>query len=604
MNLIVNFVFVLIYVSISIDAYYDVKDGRFNIESEAPKLGNKKEEYEIHLIDNNSTKLGQNFADSLVYNEGSFGHSSGTSNPNEKGEVTAAEEMGQYRQYKGNIAAGGGYSSDTQQIVAQLCYNATISSTSDQQTYIQLNTALTYSELENKLGISISARGKYGMFSAEAKASYMRSIQDKDYATSLNYFEYATSNVAVQLAGYGTNALTESGKDIYQEGKNKFFGLVCGDHYITSYQQGALLTMGLNIRFASSNAKQKFEARISAKFGNIASAAGSIEAIASKYNITGSVIIQAFQMGGEPSQLSKILNKDNEGQYYALTCSLLTMTNCISAASGLLDYARDEFTKQFSFQTNTGLTPLGIAFTQYNPIEYIGLSSDSLVTQEVINIRNELSDKLKENEYYQEKLYPFFNKGYPVDLDTNFQTGLNRILSKSKNNLAVLMDPHGGAVDCFNYPNLCRIKKSDIDSKLETITAGDLKFVEKIKYKITIFGGMLYNKGKDFNTYSWIVVPNDGTGKERVSSVIMWYISNYTFGYDTLNHVPVTTRLYEVKFFGNLTSSGNAFEGSMCSRVEGSTWNPCQYGYIERILLSEFFFEPYTFDKKTEIEKN
>lgn len=165
------------------------------------------------------------------------------------------------------------------------------------------------------------------------------------------------------------------------------------------------------------------------------------------------------------------------------------------------------------------------------------------------------------------------------------------------------MDAHDGAVGCFNYPNNCRLIKGHIDSKLETITAADLKFVDKIKYKITIFGGMVYNKGMDFDTYSWIVVPNDDTEKERVSSVIICYISHEIFDYNTLNHVPLTTRLYEVKFFGNITSSGMAFQGSMCSRVEDSSWNPCQYGYIERILLSEFFFEPYS-DEKIEIEKN
>ncbi|XP_043472600.1 uncharacterized protein LOC122505183 isoform X2 [Leptopilina heterotoma] len=595
MNLIVNFIFVLIYVSISTNAY-DATDGQFNLESGASQVGNN--------IDNNSTKLGQNSADSPVYNEGSSGNSSGISKLNEKGEVTATEEMGQYRQSRGNIVAGGGYSSDMQQIVAQLCYNATISSTTDQQTYIQLNTALTYSELESKLGISISASGKYAMFSAEAKANYMRSIQDKDYSTSLNYFEYSTNNVAVQLAGYGTNALTESGKDIYKDGKNKFFGLVCGDHYITSYQQGALLTMGLNIRFTSSNAKQKFEARISAKFGNIASAAGSIEAIASKHKITGSVIIQAFQMGGEPSQLSKILNKDNEGQYYALTCSLLTMTNCISAASGLLDYARDEFTKQFSFQTNTGLTPLGIAFTQYNPIEYIGLSSDSLVTQEVINIRNELSSKVKENEYYQEKLHPFFNNGYFHNdvLENDFLTAANLMLSKTKNNLAVLMDPHGGAVDCFNYPNKCRITKSDIDSRLETIESGDFKFLDRVKYKITIFGGALYLKGA-ISSNLWIIVPNDKLGKNSVIVVKSCFISDHSFDYNTLNPIPAASLFYEVKYSGNLTSNGREFKGSWCYRCHGChTWATCIDDYIESILLSEFFFESYTSDKKTEIE--
>lgn len=82
-------------------------------------------------------------------------------------------------------------------MVSQVCYNATVSSTSAQQGYVQLDTALSFSELENKLGISVSISGKYGMFSVDAQASYIRSVQDKDYSISLNYYEYATNNIAV-----------------------------------------------------------------------------------------------------------------------------------------------------------------------------------------------------------------------------------------------------------------------------------------------------------------------------------------------------------------------------------------------------------------------
>lgn len=68
--------------------------------------------------------------------------------------------------------------------------------------------------------------------------------------------------------------------------------MLCGDHYITSYQQGALLTMGLNIKFSNSNAKKKFEAKAGATFGDIARATANIQSVVTQYNITGLVIIQ------------------------------------------------------------------------------------------------------------------------------------------------------------------------------------------------------------------------------------------------------------------------------------------------------------------------
>ncbi|XP_018016674.1 uncharacterized protein LOC108673369 [Hyalella azteca] len=275
-------------------------------------------------------------------------------------------EVVQYN--SGNIIVGAGYSSDSQQIAPHICYNATVSSTAGQQAYVQLNTAISFSDLESQLQMSVDISGKFLMFSAEAGASYLRSAQDKDYSLSLNYYEYATNNVAVQFAGYGEAALTEVGKDFYNGGKNPYFGLLCGDNYITSYQQGALLAMGINIKFSSSVAKQEFEEKAGATFGSIISASERIKNVATQYNITGAVMMQAFQVGGDPSQLSKIFSKDSSGKYYALTCSLTTMDDCVLAASGLLDYAKESFSTQFSFQNNTGLglTPLGIAFSQFN----------------------------------------------------------------------------------------------------------------------------------------------------------------------------------------------------------------------------------------------
>ncbi|XP_051168963.1 uncharacterized protein LOC127286546 isoform X2 [Leptopilina boulardi] len=576
-------------ISISTDAHdADVTDKAANLQSRKSEQDNMEIGYQIHLLDKNDpTYSGNNSipSDSLVYKVFA-GYQSG----NEMKEVTP-----QMRQYKnGNIIAGAGYSGDTQQIVPQVCYNATVSSTSEQQAYIQLDTSISYLELESKLGISVSISGKYEMFSAEAKASYIRSVQDRDYATSLNYYEYATNNVAVQLAGYGDKALTESGKGFYNDGKNPYFGLLCGDHYITSYQQGALLIMGLNIKFSNSQEKKEFEAKVGTAFGNIVSAAEKIQSISTMYKISGSVVIQAFQIGGEPSQISKILNKDSTGQYYALTCSLLTMANCIKAASGLLDYGKDEFSKQFSFKNNTGLTPLGIAFSQYYPIEYIGLISPaSLVTTEVIKYRDELTSKLKENDYYQQKLYPFFNMGYPIELEAAFVNNANSVLSKANNNIRILMKAHKGAADCFNLPDKCKSIKDSIDSQLENITISDLKFLEYIKYTITIFGGMLYNKGRNHDTYSWVAVPNNKPGQERLQKVNYIFITDKKLEYDTDNHIPVTSDLYQVKFTGDINSSGTQYVGTMCSRVKRFDWNPCQRGYPERKLISPFFFEAY-----------
>jgi hypothetical protein len=50
-----------------------------------------------------------------------------------------------YKNLGDNIVAGGGYSTDSQQVAPQACYNASASVPSGSQAYVELNTALSFS---------------------------------------------------------------------------------------------------------------------------------------------------------------------------------------------------------------------------------------------------------------------------------------------------------------------------------------------------------------------------------------------------------------------------------------------------------------------------
>ncbi|KAK9501773.1 hypothetical protein O3M35_012444 [Rhynocoris fuscipes] len=489
----------------------------------------------------------------------------------------------------GNIVVGAGYSSDSQQMAPQICYNATISSTSEPQGFMQLDTAISFTRLENILGVSVGLGGLFEMFAAGAELDYIRSVEDKDYSLSLNYLQYSVSNVAVQLGGYGEDALTDLGKAFYKDGKNPYFGLICGDNYISSYQKGALLIMGLNIKFVSSIVKNEFIQTAGVTFGNIISATESIKTVASKYKIIGSIIIQAFQIGGDPSRLSKVLEKDTSGKYYILTCSLTAIDNCVKAASGLLDYAKNDFSTQISLpQKPDVFTPLGVAFSQFIPIEHIGLTPPvSLVTLEVRQYRDELSNKLKENEYYLEKIYPFLNQGYPVELDITFMKNINLLLSKANSNINLLMQDHNGAADCFNLPDKCKIIKSRIDSQLQTITKDDLKFLKDIKYTITTLGGLFYNIGQDLAT-SWRGVTHESGGYilAKVQNVSVTF-SEYSYHIFVHKSGYNPSSLYEYNFHGSSLDE-ITYSGSLCYYPQ--TCRPL----TETKQLSPYYFETYS----------
>jgi hypothetical protein len=495
----------------------------------------------------------------------------------------------------GNIAAGAGYSTDSQQVAPQICYNATVSSISGQSGSLELDTAQSFVDIQNEVRQSVSVKGGIGMFSASAETSYLQSMEDKDYSMSLNYYYYSYATAAVQLAGFGVNALTESGQGFYDNGNNPYFGLICGDQYITSYDEGAMLLMGVNIQFSSNYEKEQFTAHAGASFGDIFSASGDIQKIASTYGISGSVVMQAFQIGGDPSQLSYILNKDGNGNYYVLTCSLEAMSNCISAASGMLDYAKYNFTTQFSFENNTGLTPLGTGFMAYEPIYYIGLTPPpSLVTPNVTEDRLTLANALLENQYYEQKFYQFLY-GYPVVWNTTSSIYLSAqaLFQKAQGNVAVLMspsNPEAGGLGCFTFPDQCDTLTKTIQGNLVPINASDLNFFGEAKYILPSEFGPYYFFGSGYNIYPIQV----GTNGDTFNDLIAVDITDSYF-YFALHYRAGGTGDGKIwTQCGNETSTdGMDYQGIVTQTFGYSCGSSQTYHGTWSKTISPFYFEAY-----------
>ncbi|KAL0210519.1 hypothetical protein RCL1_004955 [Eukaryota sp. TZLM3-RCL] len=222
-----------------------------------------------------------------------------------------------------------------------------------------------------------------------------------------------------------------------------YFGLICGDRYVSAFDRGLLLVLSLNIKFANREEKQSFEVIAGAFFGSIVSASTNIQKFANENNLNGFVSIQAFQRGGDPSRLAHILRKDAAGEYYALSCDSKNMKNCVSAASGLLNYAQSDFTKQFNFGKGVGLTPLGTGFTEHRPIKYIGLTpSKSFVISSVQQQRITLANELKKAQYYEGNFEQLL-KYYLVSWNSGSRLYQSIISSydKAKTNINLILSP-------------------------------------------------------------------------------------------------------------------------------------------------------------------
>ncbi len=439
-----------------------------------------------------------------------------------------------------SIIKGIGFSSDTQQLVSEACYAAGNTTLAAPQSSLNFDYTTTFSQLEEDINFSVSASGGFGMFSASASASYLRNMQDKDYSLSLNYYGISSSNIDVQFAGAGEEMLNSAGKSYYQA--DPYFGIICGDYVVTSYQLGAMLLMGLNLNFESEYEKEKFTSSTGASFGDIFSASSSVQKTVTSLKLKGSVSVQAFQIGGEPQLLSKILSKNSSGEYYVLTCNLDAMDNCVNAANGLLNYASQNFTSQFNFSPQEKIYPLSNMFSA-QPIDLFGLQMPkSFINSTVVEARDNLANSYLENSYYQQKIYELEN-GYPVAFDTtsDFYKDLTKFSEIVDNNIEVLTSNSNPAMSseaCYSEPQSCIQISQNILSKVQNITSGDLAFMDTIQYKFTAYlGTTFYNNGNNGTSIeTWELYTGDekidGRFIEQLYTVdIYGNTYNYSFQY-------------------------------------------------------------------------
>jgi hypothetical protein len=193
----------------------------------------------------------------------------------------------------------------------------------------------------------------------------MKHIKDTDYSMSINYYQFVQSNVMTEM-GYGpAGALTPDGMRAYGsvEKPNPKFGLICGDMFISSFKVGAQLVFSLKLQFNSHTQKESFSTKFGGSYKSFVSITTDIQKIVSQTNSSGSLTILAYQSGGNPAELSKILDSSCGSNYCAATCSFERLADCNSAINGLFKYAIDLFPSQVNLQDISTLSsfPLGFA---------------------------------------------------------------------------------------------------------------------------------------------------------------------------------------------------------------------------------------------------
>jgi hypothetical protein len=260
------------------------------------------------------------------------------------------------------IMPGVGYSSATQQTARRVCFNMHVTSKTTPEEMVKFDNPLSVTDLEKIM------RTRTGL----TEDDYLRGIQETPSSSSLSYYRSVSNTINMEIIGNNKEALTPSAREYYEK-LHQYFGEQCGDNYITSYKQGAALTISLMLHFQDAANKQRFEAAVGRRpLGDVKSLFTNIQQIARANHIDGSIGIQAYQQGGMPERLSFIFDP-NKPPF----CELQNMVDCISTANSISAYANVDFPHQISFEIPDRLYAFGIGLATYEPITKIGLNADN-----------------------------------------------------------------------------------------------------------------------------------------------------------------------------------------------------------------------------------
>jgi hypothetical protein len=138
----------------------------------------------------------------------------------------------------------------------------------------------------------------------------------------------------------------------------------CGDRYVQKTSRGASLYTMLKFQFSSESDKQSFEATMKAK--GLVSASATLKAATEVASQGVQLKLSAVQVGGDVTQLPTAA-KGNSA-----LCAMGNVTECLGFLTGLEDYGRSTFPKQFAGKSGAALDAI-TATVDYTTAPWYGL---------------------------------------------------------------------------------------------------------------------------------------------------------------------------------------------------------------------------------------
>lgn len=264
------------------------------------------------------------------------------------------------------------------------CVEGTLEDVPMQEGYFSLDADYTREDIEKSLGVSAS--GSYSAFTwgGSARASYAQKMREQSYGLNYVVFAYNKDHSKVFIP--------TSRSEAWKQSSQEEFLTSCGAGYVAAQDYGSMLFLKFSLILDQKDEEKNFGAGASGSYMGIAKLKASISANTRTKKATGKLSVSAFQIGGKPAELGKILKTNADGgliESFAL-CDVSDIPKCLEGLRSIENYVANVYPAQIDDKEKGGSALL----TTY-PFLYpknIGPEFNPGVDQFVLKARKDLSD--------------------------------------------------------------------------------------------------------------------------------------------------------------------------------------------------------------------
>jgi len=386
------------------------------------------------------------------------------------------------------ITPGVGWSSDSNHIAPMECFSPLQVIRDGNMATVKASYVTDFNSLIDSLGFSADLKLGYSIFGTNDTFKFINSLSSNKLTLSFAFAEKISRNVNIKYSPIITKLFNQDGFDVYNDPTAKpKFRLFCGDRLVSSYQEGAIVILSMQILMQNVEQKNIIQGNIGVNVHSFAELAVAINQLKERYHLNGSVEIVGYQLGGEADKLSQFLNGS------IVRCDLNNIDECKNSIVGAIDYVSKSL--PFQFSSASSYTPIGGLNTGWDLDDDLDIKlSPSFVTEDVKNIRKQLTEIKKQQDLNYFHLISA-KKGYPVPLSDDTSEVLSEYIDTTTDNINALSE----SVDCWLMPNRCLKVRSDILSVIQDIP--NKNFLKEL-FGVKLYVPYIANSSFTANYYS------------------------------------------------------------------------------------------------------